>query len=54
MGAVEYMHMHVRMCTSVRYMQRSEESVGNHPSRLLITETGLWLWSSRESPVSTH
>lgn len=38
---MEYVHVHVRVCTSVPSMQRAEESAENHPSRLVITETGL-------------
>lgn len=38
---MEHMHVHVRVCTSVPPVQRAEESAGNHPSRLVITEKGL-------------
>lgn len=38
---MEYMHVHVRVCTSVPSVQRAEESAGKHPSRLVIMEKGL-------------
>lgn len=38
---MEYMHVHVRVCTSVPSMQRAEESAGNHPARPVIIEKGL-------------